>query len=135
MIQDFPLNIRIRLAQLIFCSPLTLISLCPVSCLSLGKLHLDSQQGTDLATLGRNKKKSIGPILFLYYEESLVSSDLNSKQFRFHGVRPNVSTWQGGAFLQAKTETKRYHDNAHRNPCQDEISFGVDKVISHSHNF
>ena len=35
-------------------------------------------------------KISIGPILFLYYEESLVSSNLNSKQLRFHGVNPNV---------------------------------------------
>ena len=33
---------------------------------------------------------SIGPILFLCYEESLVSSNLNSKLFRFHGVRPNI---------------------------------------------
>ena len=39
MIPDFPLNIRIRLAQLIFCSPLTLISLCPVSCLSFAFLN------------------------------------------------------------------------------------------------
>ena len=31
-----------------------------------------------------------GPILFLYYEESLVSSILNSKLFRFDCVRPNV---------------------------------------------
>ena len=30
------------------------------------------------------------PILFLYYEESLVSSNLNSKQFRFHCVTPNL---------------------------------------------
>ena len=37
-------------------------------------------------------KISIGPILFLYYEESLVSSNLNSKQLRFHGVRPNKSS-------------------------------------------
>ena len=35
-------------------------------------------------------KISIGPILFLYYEESLVSSNLNSKQLRFHGAHPNV---------------------------------------------
>ena len=26
----------------------------------------------------------------LCYEESLVSSNLNSKQLRFHGIRPNV---------------------------------------------
>ena len=29
------------------------------------------------------------PILFLYYEESLISSNLNSKQLRFHGAHPN----------------------------------------------
>ena len=34
----------------------------------------------------------IGLILFLYYEESLVSSNLNSKLLRFHSVRPNVYT-------------------------------------------
>ena len=32
----------------------------------------------------------MGPILFLYYEESLVSSNLNSKPFRFHSDHPNV---------------------------------------------
>jgi hypothetical protein len=40
-------------------------------------------------------KISIGPILFLYYEESLVSSNLNSKQLRFHGAHPNVHTNDG----------------------------------------
>ena len=39
---------------------------------------------------GCKKKKSIGPILSLKYEESLVSSYLNSKLFRFNRVRPNV---------------------------------------------
>ena len=52
----------------------------------------NSQQGRDLATSGWNKKKSIGPILFLYYEESLVSSNFDSKQLWFHGVRPSVHT-------------------------------------------
>ena len=42
---------------------------------------------------GRNKKISIRPFLFLYYEESLVSSNLNSKLFRFHCVRPNAHTF------------------------------------------
>ena len=75
---DFPHNIRIRLAQLkFFCCVLTLLYLCPVACLSFEKLNWDSQQGRDLATSGGNKKISIGPILFLYYEESLVSSNLN----------------------------------------------------------
>ena len=34
----------------------------------------------------------MGPILFLYQEESLVSSNLNSKLHRFHSVRPNIHT-------------------------------------------
>ena len=51
-----------------------MLSLCPVGCLSLAQI-------------------SIGSILFLYYEESLVSSNLNSKQLRFHGVRPNLGTY------------------------------------------
>ena len=42
---------------------------------------------------GRNKI-SIGPILFLYYEESLVSSNLNSNLHRFHCAHPNVSSTQ-----------------------------------------
>ena len=37
-----------------------------------------------------NKRKSIGPILFSCYEESLVSSNLNSIQLRFHGAHPNL---------------------------------------------
>ena len=37
------------------------------------------------------KKNLMGPILFSYYEESLVSSNLNSKLFRLHCVRPNVT--------------------------------------------
>ena len=45
----------------------------PVGCLSLEKLNWDSQQGRDLPQSGRNNKKiSIRPIFFLYYEESLV---------------------------------------------------------------
>ena len=33
----------------------------------------------------------MGPILFLYHEESLVSSNLNSRLLFFHSVRPNES--------------------------------------------
>ena len=36
------------------------------------------------------KKISMGPILFSYYEESLVPSNLNSKLFRFHSAHPNL---------------------------------------------
>ena len=32
----------------------------------------------------------MGPILFSYYQESLVSSNLNSKLFQFHIAHPNV---------------------------------------------
>ena len=67
-----------------------LLCLCPVGCLSLEKLNWDSQQGRDRPMSGRNKKNSIGSILFLYYEKSLVSSNLNLKLFRFHCVRPNL---------------------------------------------
>ena len=35
---------------------------------------------------------SILPILFLCQQESLVSSNLNSKQLMFHGAHPNVHT-------------------------------------------
>ena len=34
----------------------------------------------------------MGPILFLYYEETLVPSNLNSKLFRFHSAHPNLDT-------------------------------------------
>ena len=33
-----------------------------------------------------------GPILFLYYEESLVSSNLNSNLLMFHCAHPNIHT-------------------------------------------
>ena len=36
------------------------------------------------------KKNLIGPIVSLYYEESLVSSNLNSNLPRFHCAHPNV---------------------------------------------
>ena len=38
----------------------------------------------------QQKKNSIGPILFLYYDKSLVSSNLNSNLLRFHRAHPNV---------------------------------------------
>ena len=69
MIPDFPIDIRIRLAEL------------------KKKMLLPA-----IAKSERQKatKKSIVPILFLCYEESRVPSNLNSKQLRFYGVRPNV---------------------------------------------
>ena len=56
-----------------------------------GSVLLRQPTGQKLSNFRRQQKKiSIGPILFLYYEESLVSSNLNSKQLRFHGAHPNV---------------------------------------------
>ena len=73
MIPDFPHNIRIRLAQLKF------FLLRPDVALSLP------------CWLSQFRKAKLRqPILFLYYEESLVSSNLNSKLFRFHCVRPTL---------------------------------------------
>ena len=89
MTPDIPYNIRIRLAQLKKMLLPDSAYLCPVGCLSLEMLNLDSQQGRDLATSGRNKK-IIGRILFLYYEESLVSSNLNSNLLMFHCAQPNL---------------------------------------------
>ena len=64
---DFPHNMKIRLVRLNF---VVVSWLCKVR----------TQQ----------KKMLMGPILFLYYEESLVSSNLNSKLLWFLSVRPNV---------------------------------------------
>ena len=65
MAPDFPRNIRIRLAPIDFF------------------FVAETEQRQEA------KKNLIGPKLFLYYEENLVSN-LNSKLFRFHCVRPNV---------------------------------------------
>ena len=65
------------------------LSLCHVGCLSLTFLNWDSQQSRTHQT-----KSSIGPILFLFYEESLVSSNLNSKLFMLHCVRPSLHTYK-----------------------------------------
>ena len=55
----------------------------------------------------QQKKNLMGPILFLYYEVSLVSSNLNSKLLRFHSFRPNVyTTVQDGQKHVLKEEIK-----------------------------
>ena len=86
----FPHNIRIRLAQL------QLFLLLPDVAKSLpcsAFLNWDSQQGRDRATSGPNKKNQLGQsYYYINYEEILVLSNLNSKQFRFHGVRPILHT-------------------------------------------
>ena len=94
MIPDFPHNIRIRSAQLNFflLRPDVAKSLpCWLSQFSFSKLRQPT--GQRLSNVRTQQTKiSIGPILFLYYEESLVSSNLNSKQLRFQGAHPNVQS-------------------------------------------
>ena len=50
--------------------------------------NLDNQQGR----VRTQQFFFIGPISFLCYEESLLSSNLNSKLLRFHCAHPNVNT-------------------------------------------
>ena len=55
---DFPHNIRIiGPIEIFVCCFLTLLSLCPLGCLSLEKINKDSLQGRALATSGCNEKK------------------------------------------------------------------------------
>jgi hypothetical protein len=83
MIPDFPHNISIRLARLKFflLGPEVALSL-PCWLSQFRKANVRTQQIFF----------SIVPILFLYYEDSLVSSNLNSNLLRIHCVRPNVNT-------------------------------------------
>ena len=55
---------------------------------TIRKAKLRQPTGQRLSNV-RMQQKKINLTLFLYYEESLVSSNLNSNQLRFHGVRPN----------------------------------------------
>ena len=56
----------------------------------------------DFAKSGRNNIFFLmGPILFLYYKESLISSNLNSKILWFHSVRPILHTFECWLLLGA----------------------------------
>ena len=61
----------------------------------------DIDQKVNLTEQRQDAKKTnlIGPILFLYYEESLVSSNLNLKTNFFYCVRPNVLTYLSLKYL------------------------------------
>ena len=94
MIPDFPYNIRIRLARLesFLLRPDVAKSL-PYWLSQFRKDELRQPTGQRLSNVrGQQKDISIRPILLLYYEGSLVSSNLNSKLFWFNRVRPNVHT-------------------------------------------
>ena len=97
MIPDFPHNIRIRLARLIFlllCPDVAQPLPCWLSQFRKAKLR----QGRDRATLGRNKKIQLGQS-YSYIMENLVSSNLNSKLFKLYCVRPNFYIMGGLCLL------------------------------------
>jgi hypothetical protein len=92
MIPDFPHNIRKRLDNWNFCflRPGVAKSL-PCWLSQCRKAKLRQPKGQRLNNVrAKQRKFSIGLILFLYCKESPVLSNLNSKQLRFDGVRPNV---------------------------------------------
>ena len=68
-----------------------LLCLCPVGCLSSAFLNWDRQQGRDRAMSGRNKRNQLGQSYsYIMRKVWYISSNLNSKLFRFHRVRPNM---------------------------------------------
>ena len=82
-------------------------SLCPVGCLSVYFLNWNSQQGRDRAMSGCNKK-IIWPILSLYYEESLVSSNLNSNLLGFHCPHPKLYIlWERSSIFKVLLNSSR----------------------------
>ena len=71
--------------------------------------------------------------------ELVCSFQSRGKKFFFKWPRletPQLfcNTWQRGSCGQTKTEAEHNHDYGRRNPSYHEIFFGVDKVISYSHN-
>ena len=88
MIPDFPYNVRIRLAKLNF---FLLHQDVAKSQSQFRFFKLRQPIGQRLSNVRTQQTQiSIVPILFLYYEESLVSSNLNYKQLRFHGAHPTT---------------------------------------------
>ena len=84
-VPDFPIDIRIRLAELIFCCCCFLTFL---PCW-LAQFCWDRQQGWELAKSWGNKKK-FQSYSYVNRKVWYVSSNLNSKQLRFLCAHPNV---------------------------------------------
>ena len=82
MIPDFPHNMKIRLTQ----SKKFLLRPDIEKSLPCAKLRQPTGQNQDATFF------SMWPILFFYCDQSLVSSNLNSKLFRFHSAHPNLHT-------------------------------------------
>ena len=61
-----------------------LLCICSVGCLSLA----ETEQCQDATKENFNQAN----LIFLHYEKSLVSSNLNSKLLWFHCVRPSVDS-------------------------------------------
>ena len=62
---------------------------CWLSQFSFSKLRQPTGQRQSKVRM-QQRKFSIMPIFFLYYEESLVSSNLNSRLLRFHFAHPSA---------------------------------------------
>ena len=92
MIPDFPTTIRIRLAKLnFFLLRPDVAKFLPCWLSQFRKAKLRQPTGQRLSNVRTQQTKiSIGPIFFSYYEESLVSSNLNSKQLSFQGPHPII---------------------------------------------
>ena len=64
--------------------------LCPDFSLLAVSAEMIQPTGQRLCNIRMQQFFLMGPILFLYYEESLVSSNLNSKLLWFHSAHPSV---------------------------------------------
>ena len=87
MIPDFPKN-KISTIDFFLLRPDVAKSL-PCWLSQFRKAKLRQPTGQRLSNVRRHQTKiSIGPILFSYYEESRVSSNLNSNLIRIHCAHP-----------------------------------------------
>ena len=74
---------------------------------SISKLRQPT--GQRLSNVRKQQTKiAIRPILFLYYEESLISSNVNSKQLRFDGAHPNLHVIRTERLLETSEYYIRY---------------------------
>ena len=92
MIPDFPHNIRIRLAELkkkMFLPAVAKSLPCWLSQFRKAKVRQPTGQRLSNVRV-QQKKFQLGQSYSYIKKESLVSSNLNSKQLRFLGVRPTL---------------------------------------------
>ena len=88
-IPDFPHDIRIKLA---WSKKIVKFWQCYVSALLAVSTKLRQPTRQRQSNVRTQQKKINQANLILYYEENLVSSNLNSKLLRFHCAHPNLPT-------------------------------------------